>query len=89
MKNLIKDFKDGTHKYNGKMYYNVENAGRVIKQRGNGYYFYCDGVDEDQLAKFCQEHNLDSCLYVVKSKRMNVFGTKERVIVEMWKYDEA
>lgn len=85
MKNLIKNFMNGTYKYNGKWYDNVTNAGRVIKQNGNGcYYFYCDGVNDDQITKFCQEHNLDWSLYVVKSKRMNVFGTRERVVVEIW-----
>lgn len=84
-KRIVKVFRDGSHKYtDGKMYKNVVNAGRVIKQRGDGYYFYCDGVDEDALAEYCKELDIDYTLYVVKSRKMNVFGTKERVIVEIW-----
>lgn len=83
-KEIVKAFRDGKHYTDGKMYKNVVNGGRAIKQRGDGYYFFCDGVDEDALAEYCEEFDIDYTLYVVKSRKMNVFGTKERVIVEIW-----
>ena len=85
IKNLVREFKDGTNKCYIEERLNVVNGGRAIKQSGDSYYFYCDGVMDEALEEFCQEHHLGWDITVVPSKRMNVYGTKERVIVSMWR----
>lgn len=85
MKKIIKDFMNGTNKCYIEERLNVVNGGRAIKQSGKSYYFYCDGVMDEALEEFCQKHHLGWKITVVPSRRMNVYGTKERVIVEMWR----
>lgn len=85
MKKIIRNFMNGTNKCYGVERNNVVNGGRAIKALGGTHYFYCDGVMDEALEEYCKEHNLDWNIYVVPSKRMNVYGTKERVIVEMWR----
>ena len=84
IKNLVREFKDGTWQCDGQMYVNVINGGRAIKQIGYSYFFYCDAVNEDALNEYCEEHQLAWDSEVVPSKRMNKYGTKERVKVEIW-----
>ena len=85
MKEIVREFLNGTWQCDGQMYVNVINGGRAIKQIGYSYFFYCDAVNEDSLNEFCEEHQLGWDITVVPSRRMNVYGTKERVIVSMWR----
>lgn len=86
IKELVRQFMNGTNKCYGDERVNVVNGGKAIKVLDDGtHYFYCDGVFDDAIEEFCKEHNLDWDITVVPSKRMNVYGTKERVVVEMWR----
>ena len=85
IKNLVKNFKNGGYKQNGKWYNNVVNGGRAIKRTEDGeYFFYCDSVNQEKLEEFCEENQLDWDMGVIPSRRMNVYGTKERVLVLIW-----
>lgn len=86
MKELVREFMNGTNKCYGKESVNVVNGGRAIKvHNGVTHYFYCDGVHDEALRQYCEKHHLGWDITVVPSKRMNVYGTKERVIVGMWR----
>lgn len=86
MRKIVRNFMEGTNKcYGVEERLNVVNGGKAIKQSGDIYYFYCDGVHDEALRQYCEEHHLDWDITVVPSKRMNVYGTKERVIVSMWR----
>jgi hypothetical protein len=86
MKEIVRKFKNGGFKKNGKWFSNAYNRGRAIKQTEYGeYYFYCDSVNQEKLEEFCEEHQLGWEIGVVKSKRINAYGTKERVVVIMWR----
>ena len=86
MKDLVRNFMDGTNKCFGVERMNIVNGGRAIKVHNDmTYYFYCDGVCQEALEEYCEEHHLGWDINVVPSRRMNVYGTKERVMVEMWR----
>ena len=84
IKNLIKNFKNGGYKQNGKWYNNVVNGGRAIKQTEYGeYFFYCDSVNQEKLEEFCEENQLNWDTGVV-IRRMSKYRTTERVVVLIW-----
>ena len=85
MKEIVKNFMNGTNKCFGDERWNVVNGGKAIKVSSCGmYYFYCDSVCQEALEEYCEEHHLGWWMTVVPSRRMNVYGTRERVKVEMW-----
>ena len=86
MKSIVRNFMNGTNKCFGDERMNVVNGGKAIKVSDDGtHYFYCDGVCQEALEEYCEEHHLGWDMTVVSSNRVNVYGTKERVMVEMWR----